>query len=273
VLPVLSRKILNILQKVTQQGFDIVDKSMPLIADGVDIYGRFQRMFESHLLGSSLNSIVGLDRFAYKSIIQGCTQYIDNIYATTQRVQILRGDYRYHHRLKLAEFVSQDELIPQVPLLISWPFVGSYRVDHRKIIASCESLNIPVHIDCAWYTASSGLNIDLTSEAIASVGFSMSKGYGTGFNRVGLRYTLDPVVDTVSLQNDFQMVPTVPVQIGIFLLANLEPDHLWSVHGDNYHRICKDFDVTATNSIHQVLDGDRILGTADLLHFMENTNV
>lgn len=267
ILPVVDKKILELINSLNSTGFNPIDQSFPLVDGGDDIFSQFKEKFENHLLSSKLNLIQGLENFHQKDICLGCTQYIDNLYIHNKKIQILKNEYRYHFRLGVAEVV--EELIPDVPLIISIPNVSGKDLIYSKLFDECLSKNIEVHVDCAWYSASTHLVIDLTHLAISSVGFSMSKGYGTGFNRIGLRYSREKVQDSISLQNDFQMIHSMPVQIGLYFLNNLDPDHLWTVYKDRYFQLCKNFNLTPTRSIHLALDGEYNVGTAELLHYLE----
>lgn len=267
ILPVIDNNIFRLFKRLETTGFMPADKNFPIVEGGENIFQRFKDTFETHLLSSKFNLIQGLELFKQRDICLGCTQYIDNIYIHHSQVQVLENEYKYHSRLGVSKSVT--DLIPNTPLIISIPNVNGKDLIYSKLFDECLYKNIPVHIDCAWYTASSHLVIDLTHDAIASVGFSMSKGYGTGFNRVGLRYSRNKIQDSISLQNDFQMMHSIPIQIGLYFLDNLAPDHLWNVYKDRYVKLCEDFDLVPTRSIHLALDGEYNVGVAELLHYTE----
>ena len=62
------------------------------------VYIDFKQETSDWIQSSKLNTITGFDCFDRVDIINGCTQYIDNIYMQCQP-QVLIGDYRYHERL------------------------------------------------------------------------------------------------------------------------------------------------------------------------------
>jgi hypothetical protein len=62
------------------------------------VYDNFKQEVEKWILASPFNSLSGLETFDRTDIINGCTQFIDNLYMQGP-VQVLRGDYRYHERL------------------------------------------------------------------------------------------------------------------------------------------------------------------------------
>jgi hypothetical protein len=78
------------------------------------------------------------------------------------------------------------------------------------------------------------------------------------------------VSDAITLHNDFKMNLRAPVIIGLYFLRNLNSDHLWNTHGKNYEKICKDFDLTPTNSIHIALQRSQPVGVAPLIRYLED---
>ena len=87
------------------------------------VYEDFKTEAEQWIFGSKLNNFTGIDAFTRKDIITGCTQFIDNLYMQGP-VQVLRKDYRYHQRLKLAEsfHATPGTFEKFVPLIIAMPF-------------------------------------------------------------------------------------------------------------------------------------------------------
>lgn len=58
--------------------------------------------------------------------------------------------------------------------------------------------------------------------------------------------------------------------IGLHFIRNLTPDHLWSTHTDRYYKVCKDFDLTPTNSIYLALQDGQPVGVSPLIRYLEN---
>jgi len=237
------------------------------------IYAKFKRLFTQHIRGSGLNKISGLGEAVRVDIIQGCTQFIDNLHLQGE-IQVLNREYSYHHRLgKFIVGCTPNTLRPKVPLIISAPFssIGSQRSDMNQILDTCAELKIPVHIDAAWLTAAKNVKIDFSHPAINSLAVSMSKGYGTsGWNRIGLRWTKASNEDSITLMNDHLQVTAYPVVIANYILENVEPDHLWNAHGDNHYKICNDFGLTPTDTIHMTTRDGKVIGIAPLLRYLEN---
>lgn len=257
-------------QPLTAELFETLEKQvlsgkMDLCVDD-SIYREFIDMTEQHVLGSKLNSVKGLEGFAHRDIIIGCTQFIDNIYMQGQ-VQTLHDDYRYHQRLGKSMQVTADELISNVALIIAMPFpqVGAPHSDMDAILQQCLEKNIAVHIDGAWLTCCRNIDFDLNHPAIESVGISLSKGLGLGWNRIGVRWRRGNRDDSISIMNRFNMCNKTLVKVGRHYLQNIEPDYLWNAYGDIYEKVCRDFDLEGTNAIHLALKQGQPVGLSPLL--------
>lgn len=264
--PLTDKKIESVIEEIVEGKFE-KDLSESL-------YKKFIENFSSYIKSSTLNHLTGFENFLRSDICIGCTQFIDTIYMKHD-VQILVDDYRYHQRLGYASFVKPGNLIPNVSLIISYPFPGTGS-PHKlmdEILNECLEKNIKVYIDGAWITCSKGLFFDFNHPAISSVAVSLSKGLGLGWNRIGVRWSKYEDRDAITLMNDFFMNNRIPVMIADHFLKNISPDHLWKTHGHNYNKICKDFNLAPTNSIHIALKDNRPVGLSPLLRYLENESI
>lgn len=234
------------------------------------VYENFKHEAEDWILSSPFNTLVGLDSFSRKDIINGCTQFIDNLYMQGE-VQVLKNDYKYHHRLgNWGRTVGS--LSPKIPLIIAMPFPSTGNVHEYmgEILEECRIKNIHVHVDGAWLTACRDIVFDFNHESIRSVGISLSKGLGLGWNRIGLRWTKDDKVDSISIMNDFHMNNRALSMIGLHFIRNLPADYLWLTHGDRYYKVCRDFELIPTRSIHLALRNNQPVGVSPLIRYLEN---
>jgi hypothetical protein len=233
------------------------------------VYDNFKTETSEWLQSSTLNHLTGFDAFDRIDIINGCTQFIDNLYMQGP-IQTLRGDYRYHERLNLSYIKDTGSLIPNIPLLIAMPFpqIGAPHHDMEEILNECLIKRIPVHIDGAWVSCCRDINFDLNHQAIESVGISLSKGLGLGWNRVGLRWCKNSKSDSITIMNDFHMNLRATVIIGLHFVRNLPPDYLWNKYGDHYYQICSDFKLTPTKSIYLALKQGNPVGLSPLIRYL-----
>lgn len=233
------------------------------------VYDDFKAECESWIFDSRLNVLTGIDTFARKDIIIGCTQFIDTLYMQGP-VQVLTNDYRYHQRLNHAFFKDVGSLIPDIPLIVAMPFpsMGAIHTDMEEILHEATLKNIPVHIDGAWITCCRNITFDFDHPSIKSVGISLSKGLGLGWNRVGLRWTKDLKPDAVTIMNDFNMNCRVLSKIGLHFVRKFPTDYLWKQYGHLNARVCDDFGLQQTNSIYLALQNNQPVGIAPLIRYL-----
>ena len=236
-----------------------------------DTYEKFKTECQQWIFNSHLNQLAGFESFLSPDIIIGCTQFIDSIYMT-QVPQVLEGDYRYHQRLGNWE---TRLLRKNIPLIIALPFPnrGSIHPDMNSILDQCIDYKIPVHIDGAWITCCRDINFDFSHPAIRSVGISLSKGLGLGWNRVGLRWTKKHTNDSIKIMNDFNMNNRALVMIGLHYIRNVQSDYLWKTHGDRYYKVCDDFNLEPTNSIYLAMRNGSPVGVSPLIRYLENAEL
>jgi len=260
--PLSDIKIESVIQNILDGRVDndITDK----------VYADFKKEASDWFFNSRLNNISGFDSFNRLDISLGCTQFIDSIYMKG-KVQTLKGDYRYHQRLDPdIAYSVPGYLIPNRPLIIAMPFpsTGDKHEQMENILNECLDKQIAVHIDGAWYSCCRDINFDFNNDAIRSVGFSLSKGLGLGWNRVGLRWTKDTTPDAITLMNDFKMNLRAVSMIGLYFIRNFPSDYLWTTYGEIYYTVCKDFDLTPTKSIHLALKNGQAVGISPLIRYV-----
>jgi len=237
------------------------------------VYTNFKHETTNWLFNSKLNQLSGFDVFNRVDIVNGCTQFIDNLYMQGP-VQVLRGDYRYHERLGLAYVKDVGSLIPDIPLIVAMPFpsIGAPHQDMEEILHECKIKNIAVHIDGAWVSCCRDITFDFNHVAIRSVGISLSKGLGLGWNRIGLRWTRQVKPDSVTIMNDFRMNNRALAMIGLHFVKNFPSDYLWNTHGERYYKVCSDFGLETTNSIYLALRNGEPVGVSPLIRYLENAS-
>ena len=262
--PLTDKKIESLIQSVMQNNFDkdVTDQ----------IYIDFKDKFETWIKNIPQNNLKGFESFEQKDICIGCTQFIDNLYIQGP-VQTLVGDYKYHERLGKTPIKITD-LKSYIPLIIAMPFpsIGDKLPNMEELLDMCYERFIPVHIDGAWVTCNRNIDFNFDHPAIQSFAISMSKGLGLGWNRIGVRWT-KPVTDSISIMNDFHMNNRVLAMVGLHFLKNTEPGHLWNTHLERYNKICKDFDLEETNSIHLAKKDGQVVGISPLIRYLENESI
>jgi len=242
-----------------------VFRSSP-VHDGT-LYGTFEDEFIVWLKNHKYSIFSGIDAFPVRHIIQGCTQFIDDLYQRCGDIQTFEKDYKYHWRLNNnIKYATIDTLDPNKELLIAMPFpyYGDIHPDMYDILDKCEDLNIPVHVDSAWISCIRDIEFDFNHPAIKTFGISLSKG-GIGGNRIGLRFARQEPEGAVTIMNNFNMNQQSLMHIGIKFMQDLGPEFFWRKYEDKYYKVCKDFDLKPTKTVHLALDGNKPVGIRSLL--------
>lgn len=276
IIPLFDKKIENIIKEIMINRLEIFDRGLPIINQKytADVMDRFIRTFTKHIQSSQRNYLSGFEAYKRVDICAGCTQYIDDLYMKHNQIQVLKNEYNYHERLRSnTKYVTAETIESGIPLIISLPFCrdGRTHSDMDIILELCLQLGVPLHIDAAWITCSKDITFDFSHPAVHSFAISMSKGYGTsGWNRIGLRWTREFAVDSITLLTDFYQHTAYPIAVANYILDRISPDHLWNTHEENYYRVCKDFNLEPTQAIHVATQGsDDVYGVAPLLRFLE----
>jgi hypothetical protein len=233
----------------------------------------FKDQFVGWITSHKYSKFTGLDVFPRRDIINGCTQFIDDLYQRCHTLQIFENDYKYHWRLNPSiKYTTIDTLDPSKELLISmpFPFYGDVHPEMNTILNKCYDLNIPVHIDGAWISCIRGIEFNFDHPAIHTVGISLSKG-GMGGNRIGMRFSRKIPSGAVTIMNDFNMNSQALVSMGIKFIERFGPEHFWSKYEKEYYKICLDFNLIPTKAIHlaKTIDGGPV-GVRPLLRCLKN---
>ena len=217
-----------------------------------DLDNQFKDTFTKWLEDHKYSTFSGLDAFPRRDIINGCTQFIDDLYQRCGTLQTFENDYKYHWRLNpKIEYVTVDTLDPLKELLIAmpFPFYGDVHPDMNLILDKCNELNIPVHIDGAWISCIRDINFNFDHPAIKTVGISLSKG-GMGGNRIGLRFARKTPTGAITIMNDFNMNSQALVSMGIKFMEELGPEYFWKNYESSYKKVCLDFGLIPTKAVH-----------------------
>ncbi len=211
----------------------------------------FKGAFHEWLQGHTLSYFTGMEKFPARDVIQGVTQYIDDLYQRYGSLQIFENDYKYHWRLnENIEYKTLDTL-DRRPLLISMPFPyhGDIHPDMDEILEKCLKLKIDVHVDSAWISCIRGIGFNYDHPAIKSFAVSLSKG-GLGGTRIGVRYCRVRPDGPVTLMNQFNMNQQPLMWIGQRFCEMLGPEYFWKKYMDKYRKVCFDFDLVESKAIH-----------------------
>lgn len=210
------------------------------------------RWVRNHRLVSYLN----LDSFSRIDSILGTTHQLDELHMLHgSDIAVFKGEYKYHRRLtdfRVKQIVHYSELSKGDVLVISYPscITTGYHAEFEQLLDHCLGMRIPVHIDGAWFGQCRNFEQDVSHPAIHSVSISLSKALGMGSQRIGIRYTRDRVNGPISIMNDFNYANVSDMWIGVEMMNRFGTDYWWRNYSNLYSKVCKDFDLEESNSIH-----------------------
>lgn len=227
----------------------------------------FISTFVNWLLNHKFSNFKGIENFPIKHIIQGCTHFIDDLYQRCGDIQTFEKDYKYHWRLNnKINYVTIDTLDPSKELLIAMPFpyYGDIHPEMNHILNRCYDLNIPVHVDSAWISCIRDIDFNFDHPAIKSFAVSLSKA-GIGNNRIGVRFSREKPEGSITIMNEFNMNQQPLVYIGLRFMQEFGTEHFWKKYEKKYYKICKDFNLSPTKTVHIALDNNKPVGIRSLL--------
>lgn len=245
--------------------YDSFYKENPVHTKNLD--NIFKETFVKWLSSHQYSTFTGIESFSRLDIINGCTQFIDDLYQRCGTLQTFENDYKYHFRLNPnIKYATLETLDPSKELLISmpFPFYGDIHPDMNEILDKCVELKIPVHIDGAWVSCIRDIQFNFDHPAIQTVGISLSKG-GMGGNRIGVRFARKTPEGAVTIMNDFNMNSQALVSMGIKFMEELGPEYFWNTYGEAYNQILKDFNLQPTKAIHLAKQNGQPVGIRPLL--------
>jgi len=227
----------------------------------------FKKTFVEWLKNHEYSTFDGIDAFPVRHVIQGCTHFIDDLYQRCGDIQTFEKDYKYHWRLNNnIKYATIDNLDSNKELLIAMPFpyYGDIHPGMYDILDKCYDLGIPVHVDSAWIGCIRDIEFDFNHPAIQTFGISLSKA-GIGGNRIGVRFARKEPEGSITIINNFNMNQQPLMYIGICFMEKFGPEYFWSKYEKKYSKVCEDFNLKPTNTVHLALDNGKPVGVRSLL--------
>lgn len=205
-----------------------------------------------------VNDLQGWESLCCLDVTMGCTHYIESFVARLgwDGFQILNHEYAYYSFMGKWG-VEIDDLEPNKPLIMTAPHYtwAGLRTDWPDVLRECEKKNIDIHLDMAWLTLGKNVAIDFSHPCIQSVGMSISK-YSMQWNRVGLRYSKQRTMDSITMFNHYYQPNTNMAlsSCASHFINHVPRDYGWDTYGVYHNDICRELGLTATDLVHVVQD-------------------
>ena len=216
----------------------------------VNAYNEFHTKFNKWIHSSS-QIVTGLPEKSY--IVSGITDAFNQTYSLYNKIGIYNGEYGYHEKAfsnRITYNLAEADVI-----IISHPFSADGMCSHHKI-EQADKLGIPIFIDCAFFGICAGISFDFSKyKNVHSVCFSLSKTFGTGWQRVGLLYTKDHY--PVSVYADWQYPLTASALYHYDLIDKIGPDDMYKKYRLQQEEICGIMSVIPSSTVIFGLDYNR----------------
>lgn len=218
---------------------------------------KFETMFMPWISSHSSNSILGLESFI-PSMSAGTTQAFDHFYVRykNRKFKCLVGEYFYHLKVwnnttDWSFIYSTDDLAPGDAFVISTPFcdTGNMHPDYNKLMERCCELDIPVLVDCCYFTISGNVTIDVSYPCIDSVAFSLSKAFPVANLRIGVRYSRSHVYDGMNLHSSIGYNNSASAYVGLSIISQLPCDYIYNSYREKQLDVCKLLNISPSNSV------------------------
>lgn len=216
---------------------------------------------------TKLNQLHGWNAFPYHDIIIGCTNYIESTCLRySWKIQHLPNEYAYYSVMG-KQPTPVGELKENIPLIISLPVWQHCDIHENweEILKECEQKNIDIHIDGAWFQSARDINFNFDHPNIKSFAMSMTKGLELNWNRVGIRWSKQRTMDSITLLNNKNTYGENITACGSFLMSKIEKDYAWNTYKEEHIRLAKEHNLLPTNSIHVLRDNNNVYGIGKIL--------
>jgi hypothetical protein len=231
-----------------------------------NVHTRFLIKYREWIQSTKNNTISGLEQFPYACFTNGTTEAFDKFYAkhSTRRFRFFKGEYVYH-RLSCRnnnydwKYIDDSKLDKNDVVIISLPFsdTGNKHTQLDHILDTCNSLDIPVLLDCAYFGICSGLDFNFTHKCIKEITFSLSKTFFSAHIRIGMRLSRQDDDDPLFVTNKMGYVNRLSGQIGINLLDHLSPDYIFDKYRQRQLDYCNILGVESSNCVLFGIGDDR----------------
>lgn len=205
-------------------------------------YTNFHECFKEWI-HSSKQKVFGLPDKNY--IVSGITDAFHQTYSLYNKIGIFDGEYGYHEKVfpnRITHNLEEADVI-----IISHPFSADGECSHERI-AKADELGIPIFIDCAFFGICANINFDFSQyKNIHSVCFSLSKTFGTGWQRVGLLYTKDNY--PVKIYADWQYPFTAGALYHYDLIKKIGPDDIFEKYRLQQEEICSIMNIVPSSTV------------------------
>jgi hypothetical protein len=226
-----------------------------------NVQDEFLEYYPKWITTSKTCKVTGLDTFPYRFVSLGVTQTLDWFHLECARngwrMRLLRGEYPYNRDVfDFEDYIDDEPLCPGDAVIISLPFSGNgdKHPAYEEVLETCDKLDIPVMIDCAWFGTCYDIDFNLDYDCIKLVAFSTTKGLQTGNWRSGICFSKWNH-GSLSVQTEWYHGIHMNTYVGLLLMKEFSPDFAPDLYKEKQKEVCEYFGLQPSKTIH-IATGD-----------------
>lgn len=235
------------------------------VLDDLDIQSKFLDRYQSWVRSSSLNKLSGLDQFPVAAYANGTTEGFDKFMLKNhgRRFRCFRGEYMYHQAAWRNyfpgwKFLDEGPIEPNDAVVISVPFsdTGEIHPLTEQILSVCDSLQIPVLIDSAFFGICHEIDFNYDRPCVTDITFSLSKSFPVANLRIGMRLTRVDDDDSLLVHNKTNYNNRLSAGVGLYFLERFGPDYNTNRWISKQKEFCQQLEITPSKTVIFGLGGD-----------------
>ncbi len=231
-----------------------------------DSLERYTEKYFRWIKSSKKNNLKNLELFKCKTFTQGTTETFNNFFSKyhKKRFRCFKGEYVYH-RLNWRnngfnwKHIEDGNIERGDAVILSLPYsdLGDEHPNTKKIVETCNKLDVPVCIDCAYMVIAKNINFDFNQKSIDCVTFSLSKGFwGIDKLRCGIRFEREDGDDPINIYNKWSTINLYSLNVAEKIFDHFGADYNWDSFEKKYKIVCKKNNLKETNCILFGLGGE-----------------
>ena len=226
---------------------------------------KFLKNYIKWIKSSKLNKLKNLEKFKHQCFASGSSQVFDFFYAKNKNrnFRAFKGEYAYHfsswrNNYKW-EYIKKLNIKRNDAVVISLPFsdTGSKHEEMEKLILKCDKLNVPVLVDCCYFSMCKGVEFDFNHTSIKEIAFSLSKAFPISRIRIGMRLSKKDDDDPLFFINKLDLVNRLSSYLGLMLIQNFKFDYLYNKYAKYQKKICKKMHLEPSSVVSLALGGNK----------------
>jgi hypothetical protein len=251
--------VINFLKSILKK------KSLTNILNDNNLEKNFLKEYRKWLTSSRLNKLQGLNNFKFSSFANGSSQIFDYFYDKNKkrRFRAFKGEYAYHYtswrnHFPNWKYINKLDIKKNDAVIISLPFsdTGSKHSEMEKLIRLCDRLDVPVLVDCCYYSMCKGINFNFNHKSIKEVAFSLSKAFPVSRARIGMRLSKIDDDDPLFFLNKIGLVNRVSIFVGLKLIKKFKFDYIYRKYFKKQIYYCQKLSLKPSSVVCLATGGD-----------------